>query len=382
VILWSIGNEIDYPNDPYSNPTDENYDPDRPSADQMLTIAKKLIKAVKETDTTRPVTQALANIDASNDTGLADLLDVVGYNYHEKYYERDHEKYPDRVIMGSENGDYYDAWLAVKNNPFISSQFLWTGVDYLGESGAWPSRTLNFGIVDFTGNAKPVGYWRQSLWAKEPMLHIVSQLQQKEQRRRRGVFGSVSHWTWPGNEGQNTTVMCFSNCDSVELFLNERSLGTKFLKEASHLDYQWNIPYQPGVLKAVGKKDGTVVCTDILRTAGKPAKIVLLPDRKTITAHGQDLSHVMVHVVDKDGTVVPNADNLITFSISGPGTIAGVDNGDIKSTENCKSNKRSAYEGKCLVIVQSQRSPGRITLTATSPSLRPAKINIISKNSK
>jgi beta-galactosidase len=174
-------------------------------------------------------------------------------------------------------------------------------------------------------------------------------------------------------------VTCFSNCESVEMFLNEKSLGQKTLQQAPHIDYRWLIPYRPGVLKAVCKNDGKVVCTKTLGTAAKPEKIVLLPDRKTIAADSRDLCHVMVHITDRDGTIIPSADNLITFTIEGSGRLIGLDNGDTNSIESCKSDKRKAYEGKCLAIIQSTNTQADITLTAASPQLTPAKIIIKSK---
>jgi beta-galactosidase len=184
IILWSIGNEIDYPNDPYTDPTQDNFEQWRPQAYQLTEIAGNLYDYVKEMDTTRPVTAALANIPLSNKTGYAALLDVVGYNYQEKYYEEDHKKFTDRKIIGSENGDSYEALLAVKNNKFISGQFLWTGVDYLGEAGTFPNRSNLAGLVDLSDFKKPDFYYRQSLWTEKPMVHISCIAPEETNERR------------------------------------------------------------------------------------------------------------------------------------------------------------------------------------------------------
>ena len=378
IILWSIGNEIDYPNDPYSDPSDRHYEPERPSPDELVDIAKQLVKAVKEIDTTRPVTAALANIPVSNKTGLAEVLDVVGYNCQERFYEEDHKNFPNRKIIGSENGDSYGAWLAVKDNDYVSGQFLWTGFDYLGEAGRFPQRSSSAGLIDLCGFEKPDFYFRQSLWTDTPMVYIVSQIPEQEGQRRwrPRVF---SHWNWQGKEGETIWVEVCTNCGSVELFLNGKSLGSKELSTAPNLILKWEVPYEAGILKAVGKIDNKEVCTYKLQTTGKPAGILLKPDRKTIKADGRDLSHIEVNVVDKDGNIVPYADNLITFNISGKGKIIGAGSGNPQSIEDYKSNKRKAYNGKCLVIIQSTTKPGEIQLTTTSSGLPQSSITINSQ---
>ena len=184
VFLWSIGNEVDYPNDPYSHsvldgedsgisqPMYGGYNPEAPDAMRIGEIAKRLTKVVKSIDTSRPTTGALAGVVMSNETAYPEAVDVVGYNYTEDRYDQDHKTYPDRVIYGSENRSDYEAWKAVRDKDFIFGQFIWTGIDYLGESGAWPSRGLYTGLLDFTGNPKPRGMFRASLWSETPVTYI------------------------------------------------------------------------------------------------------------------------------------------------------------------------------------------------------------------
>ncbi|MCB9249446.1 MAG: glycoside hydrolase family 2 protein [Ignavibacteriales bacterium] len=174
IILWSIGNEIDYPNDPYSDPSRDNYKPWRPPAYKLTEIARNLSDYIKEIDTTRPVTAALANIPLSNEIGYSAVLDVVGYNYQEKFYANDRKEFPDRKMIGSENGDALEAWLAVRDNDYMPGQFLWTGIDYLGEAGEFPNRSNAAGLVDINDFKKPIFYYRQSLWTDKPMVYIAS----------------------------------------------------------------------------------------------------------------------------------------------------------------------------------------------------------------
>jgi beta-galactosidase len=382
IILWSIGNEIDYPNDPYADPSERYYEPGRPSPVELVDIAKRLVKAVKEIDTTRPVTAALSNMPVSNKTGLSEVLDVVGYNYQERFYEEDHKNFPNRKIVGSENGDSYGAWLTVRDNDYVSGQFLWTGFDYLGEAGRFPNRSSSAGLIDLCGFRKPSFYFRQSLWTNTPMVYIVSQapLPSEQEGQRRRFPRVFSHWNWEGREGETIVVTSYTNCESVELLLNGKSLGSKELSASSDLNLLWSVPYESGTLKAIGRNDGKIVCMHELHTAGSPSKITLTPDRNTIVADNSDLSHIEVNVVDEKGNKVPYANNLITFNIIGEGKIIGVGNGDPQSLEDFKSNKRKAYNGECLVIIQSSNNPGEIQLTATSPGLLPSSITINSKS--
>lgn len=228
VFLWSIGNEVDYPNDPYSHsvldgedsgisqPMYGGYNPEAPDAMRIGEIAKRLTKVVKSIDTSRPTTGALAGVVMSNETAYPEAVDVVGYNYTEDRYDQDHKTYPDRVIYGSENRSDYEAWKAVRDKDFIFGQFIWTGIDYLGESGAWPSRGLYTGLLDFTGNPKPRGMFRASLWSETPVTYIGTY-----PKPRHGDWLSIDAWdSWNYEPDEMIRVVCYTNSPKARLLLD------------------------------------------------------------------------------------------------------------------------------------------------------------------
>jgi beta-galactosidase len=378
VFMWSIGNEIEYPNDPFSHPVlGENYRPEQPPAEKLLGYAKPLIEVTKKYDNTRPVTMGLANILMSNAIGLADLLDIVGYNYQEKYYQADHKTYPERFIFGSETDHQYSSWAIVRDNDYVGGQFLWTGIDYLGEAIKWPEKSFTFssGLLDLCGFKKPLGWFRQSLWSGEPMVYIsISQ----DRGRRRGISSAEEHWNWPANT--TVTVLCCTNCPEVKLILNDKTIGVKKLTEAVQGLLIWDAPYEAGTLKAVGIKNGTAVCEYALKTAGPASRIKLLPDVTEICADGKDICHLEFQIVDYQGVRVPDAEHELTFELDGPGEFLGIENGNISSHEDYKDKTHKAYHGRGLVILQSKREPGMIRLTARSGSLKEASVEIKSMN--
>ncbi len=372
VILWSIGNEIK-----------------EQAAPQGGAMARRLVDICHREDPTRPVTSGVNKMNQAISNGFAPALDVVGMNYFTDEYQRQRGK----VLVASETasalssrGEYgleikpdgkvninmrpnnqcvsYDLdrpnWgltaeaslLAVKSAPWVAGEFVWTGFDYLGEPTpyGWPSRSSYFGIIDLAGFPKDRYYLYQSQWTDKPVVHLLP------------------HWNWPGFEGREIPVWCFTNADSVELFLNGKSLGGRDFKDGKSLHLEWMVPYEAGVLKAVGKKNGQSIMAEV-RTAGEPAKLVVLPDRQRIAADGQDLSYVEVRVVDKDGNLCPNADNLIGFELAGPAVIAGVDNGDPTNHEPFQATRHKAFHGLCLAVIRSTRTPGEIRLSATTPGL-------------
>jgi beta-galactosidase len=215
--------------------------------------------------------------------------------------------------------------------------------------------------VDLCGFPKDRFYLYQSQWTDKPMVHILP------------------HWNWEGFEGQEIPVWCYSNCESVELFLNGKSLGEKNFSDIKDLHLTWKVPYSAGSLKAVAKIKGKTVCSDEIQTTGSPANIILTPDRSEISADGEDLSYVKVEIVDKEGRICPNADNLIKFRIEGDGFIAGVDNGNPVSHEYFKASERKAFHGLCLVVIRSTNKAGEILLNAVSDSIKGSAVSIISK---
>ena len=376
IILWSIGNEVDYANDPFSDPALGNdYHPEYPSATNLLTCAAPLITAVKSLDRTRPVTAALANIKMSDAVNLPELLDAVGYNYQEARYAADHKTFPKRIIYGSENGHQYNDWLAVKTNSYISGQFLWTGIDYLGEAGEWPNRANGAGLLDLCGFKKPIGWFRQSLWSGRPMVYICAAPNGGGNNSR--GFGGAESWNWPANS--IVTVRCFANCPEVALSLNGKIIGTKNLSEAVNGVLSWQIPFEPGTLKAVGRANGQDVCDYTLKTAGTASRIELLPDAKEFRANGKDICHVEFRIVDENGVCVPDAEPEVQFDLTGPAKILGIGNGDLNNSENCQGDTHRAFEGRGLAILQATPAPGGITLKATAPGLESASVTLQSR---
>jgi len=299
IILWSIGNEVDYPNDPYCHPSFKNmtgnndankpkserqYDPDRPNAERLVVIAKQLVRYVKECDTTRPVTSALAFPELSNITGYSQTLDVVGYNYKEHLYEEDHNKFPNRVTYGSENSSSLDSWLAVKNNDYICGQFIWTGIDYMGEAKGWPVRVAQPGFLDLAGFKKTSYYYRQSLWQKEPMIFLTTENER--------LKGDIPCWNF--NKGEKVKGYCYTNCEEVELFLNDKSVGIKYLKDFPEYYITWDIEYEQGTLKAVGKNSEGESCSYEISTTSKPEKLVMYGYDGYLKADGQDIAHIEI----------------------------------------------------------------------------------------
>jgi beta-galactosidase len=374
IILWSIGNEI----------------PEQESAN-AYEMSKRLVDICHKEDPTRPVTSACNTPAPAVKNGFSKPLDVFGINYSMPFYQILKGK---AKLIGSETasavstrGEYnlvldngslkiikqlnnqcssYDdstaesTLKAIKNAPWVAGQFVWTGFDYIGEPSPfpWPSASSYYGIVDLCGFPKDRYFLYQSQWTDKPMVHILP------------------HWNWQGFEGLEIPIWCYSNCESVELFLNGKSLGEKKFSSTEDLHLLWKVPYAPGILKAVAKNNGQTVCTDEVHTAGAPAKIVLTPDHTEINADGDDLSNIKIGIVDKDGRICPNADNLVKFKIEGMGIIAGVGNGNPASHEYFKAHERKAFHGLCLAVIQSKREQGTIRLSAESEGLQPAEVLI------
>ncbi len=392
VFIWSIGNEIPQQGDTTA-----------------LRITPELAGIVHSLDRTRPITAANDHPDKGNKIIQSGALDLIGYNYHEFDYGTFHQRFPGKKFIatettsGLETRGHYDTpsdsiriwpsrwdkpftdgnpdnsvsaydnvrpawgstheatWKVMKRYDFLSGMFIWTGFDYLGEPTpySWPSRSSYFGIIDLAGFPKDIYYMYQSEWTNKPVLHIFP------------------HWNW--EPGKTVDVWAFyNNADEVELFLNGKSVGIK-KKIGEDLHVMWRLKYEPGTLKAVSRKDGKVVLTHEIHTAGVPAKIELVADRKNIKADGKDLSFITVRILDKDGNLVPNADNRVDFKINGEGFIASVDNGDEVSHDPFKANYRKAFNGLALAIIQSKEKAGNITLTATADGLQAATVVLRTK---
>jgi beta-galactosidase len=378
VIMWSIGNEIDYPNDPFTHPVLGNdFRPTHPRAEEMVPHGERLVRAVKELDTTRPVTAALAKAEMTNAVGFPELLDVVGYNYQEGRYGDDHKNYPKRVIYGSENDDNYGAWQAVANNDFIAGQFLWTGFDYLGEAPEWPARVFPGGIADLAGFKKPDAWWRQALWSDEPMVYIAAiQRPEGEDRRRGGRrrFELGEHWNW--SEDAPVRVLCATNCEEVDLLLNGKLVRTLTKDDERQGWRTAEIDFEPSTLEAVGRAGGKEVARFALATAGLAKRIVLEADVTELAADGHDAAHVVFTIVDEHGVRVPDAEHEVTFMVEGPVRLLGMDNARTDGAVDYQDNKCAAYRGRGLAIVQTLREAGEAKITASAEGLESAEVTV------
>jgi hypothetical protein len=387
IIMWSIGNEIDYPNDPYSheilntgrNPQiyGKGYLPDHPPASRLGELSKQLVAAAKKYDTTRPITAALAGVVMSNTTTYPDNLDIVGYNYQEYRYEEDHKAYPNRIIYGSENGMQLNAWNAVDSNQYISAQYLWTGIDYLGEAGRWPERSNRAGLLDLAGFRKPEYYFRQSLWSEKPMIYIGTSTVPKTENR--GIWShrqAVPHWNW--KQGDTVRVSCFTNYPEAELFLNGKSLGRKSMSAFKNRIIHWDMLYEPGVLivKGYNEKHSKAVNTDVtdtLQTSGAAYAIKAWEEKTSINGKST-ISHLVMQIVDENGIPVYDAENEVTVQIKEGAQLLGLESGSSNSHEDYKSNKRKAYRGKLLAYVQVSEQTKGVKVNLTSPGLKSAAI--------
>lgn len=367
VVIWSIGNEIDYPNDPYVTPffqevlgnndankpaAERQYDPRKPDAGRLTVIAKELTEIVHELDTSRPVTSALSFPELSNRTGFADVLDVVGYNYKEVFYAEDHAKYPGRVIYGSENGKNPEAWYAVRDNDYICAQFLWTGVDFLGECRGWPVRISQAGLLDLAGYEKPQYAQRKAMWTQEPYVRIAVGAADAN-------YPDDEAFCWQGEPGETRTVSCYTNAAQVELFLNGQSLGTKKLTPMDGCRATWKVPYAPGELRAVVPGS-----EDCLYSTGGGTVLALHPDRTQLTADGASVVQVEVCLLDGQGHLAAAYDTEISYQITGDAEILGIENGAPDDLTPYASRRRATKGGRAIVYLRAGIRPDEIILHA------------------
>lgn len=379
IIMWSVGNEVDYPNDPFSHPVlGAKYRPAAPPASDLVRWGQPLVDAVRRLDPTRPVTAAMASVEMSDAVGFGNLFDVAGYNYQEARYAADHARFPKRVIYGSENRHDYRAWAVVRDTPYISAQFLWTGFDYLGEAGRWPLRGADFGLFDLAGFMKPRGAFRASLWSDKPVVYLAaattsatlhaSQSGQGtpllDQQKRAKV---AQHWNWPA--GESIVVSAYANTPEVQLWLNGRLVGTQKAADAVEGILSWTLPFEAGELKAVGLKDGQPVAEFALLTAGSPARIEL----QRVASGSDGVEQVTFFVVDAQGRRVPDAAQRLRFEGSGI-EILGIGNGNLADVDDPRDAEHAVHEGRGLAVLRrtDNKQPARLRVTA--PGLAPAEL--------
>jgi len=402
VVLWSAGNEI----------------PDQTS-DKGVELLKGLLATFHNEDPTRPVTTANDDIAAdSNSTKLAfmEAEDIVGYNYVDRWHERrelyysiDRYNHPNWKMIGTESESLRNAaeyslgtdintvrpnyiagisrpellWKFVAVHDYVIGDFMWTGIDYLGEA-RWPGKGSSSGEIDMTNLPKDGYYFYQSQWTQKPVLHLLP------------------HWNWKGREGQVIPVLAYTNCDTVELFVNGKSYGIKVQEfprqgnafkwnkyakpevnmTTSDLHLTWDVAYQPGTLKAVGHKNGKQVIVEEIHTTGKPSALKIITDSTAVNADGKDVALIHIDVVDEQGNVVPDADNLINFTVTGNGKLLGVDNGNQRDDDSFKLDHRKAFKGHAYAVIQSGRTAGKITVTVQSEGLKPVSTTIITQKEK
>jgi beta-galactosidase len=413
IILWSAGNEIH----------------DTPKPDIAIPVLKSLVDTFHANDPTRPVTQALfrPNVSHDYDNGLADLLDVVGQNYRENEILAAHAQKPTRKIIGTENTHDRNQWVAMRDHPEYSGQFLWSGIDYLGEAGRWPSIGAGSGLLLTTSLPRARAFERQSWWA-DPTTSPMVRIARRVQAAHRGPvdpgyasptsnnqaaatppntpldpttrFGQplLLDWT-PAYFSQNDqsphteNVEVYTNAEEVELFLNDKSLGTQQRHaDASPITYQ--ISFAPGTLKAVARANGKVIAEDELRTTGKPARILLStgltaahltnsphPEiTPALTPDWNDIAYITAALVDANNTVIPDSTTVIHFAVTGPGKIIAVDNGNLLDHDPFQpptpEKDRKLYEGHAIAILRATAPSGNITITANAEDLPPATLTL------
>jgi beta-galactosidase len=389
IIMWSTGNEI----------------PNRASP-AGVAVSAMLTEFVHQLDPTRPVTAAVNGLNPDKDPFFA-TLDLAGYNYagggdhgHADVYQMDHARVPDRIMYGAESYplESFQSWVRVLDYPYVVGDFVWTGFDYLGEASIgwlgypqdysfYPWNTAFCGDIDICGFKRPQSYYRDVLWQKGQLISLFvknPQLSFAEHPRRAGWskwhwHDHLADWTWPGYEGQEMEVRVFSAYEEVALFLNGKSLGKKPTTRENRWTATYQVPYEPGVLKAQGYENGKATESWLLPTANKVQGIKLSADRTLIKADGQDLSYVTVDLVDKNGLRHPKADQLIQFELSGPGSIVAVANANPRTTESFQASKRKAFQGRALVIIKSTQKEGTIRLKAKSSRIEGAEISIETK---
>jgi beta-galactosidase len=387
IFAWSIGNQL------------------RENSDSIgIALAYEMATLVKTVDNTRPVTaniivpqmkrNAAAELWYKCDPFFA-ALDICGYSYQSGNYANDHTRLPDRIMFSSEIDprNSFDNWMKAVDNDYIIGNFEWTAMDFMGEVSLgwyamaepktktmWPWMSTYSGDFDLCGFRRPRSYYRDILFKNDTKLSefVYSPVPSFEgdNTSRWGWDDVKKSWTWPGYEGKPLQVVVYSAYDSVELHLNGKSLGKKQTDRSTEFKAIWSVPYEKGSLVATGFMGNNKTETCELITTGKPYKIMLKPDRNTITANKQDLCFVTVEILDKNGNLIPNAENVVKFNVKGTGKIAAVGNGNPVSIESFQQPFRKAYEGKCLLIVKSTEMEGTIEVTAESLGLLADKLKI------
>jgi hypothetical protein len=393
IIMWSIGNEIDYPNDPYVHPlftemtgnndtnkpkAEREYNPQKPNMERLTVIARELTGIVKKYDRSRPVLSAAAFPELSSRIGFFDSLDLVGYNYKEQLYEADHKRFPRLPILGSENGHHLGAWKIVRDREYIAGQFLWTGIDFLGEARGWPVRGSQAGLLDTAGFEKTAYYRRKALWSADAVLYLATAPRGEAETDRPSFYRA-----WDYRPGDPVTVVCYTNHPSVELFLNGKSLGTG---DDTGDFPAWTVPFERGRLEV--RVPGTEEA-DTLESTLPAVQFRLrcweasqrdfgsrkdpgeegVPEDSPPSAYR--IFQVELEVLDEAGRPCVRENPLVRFSLSGEGKILGIENGDLSDLTPYGAPWRRAYRGRLIVYLLRPRA-GEGRLEAAAEGFAPA----------
>ena len=382
IILWSIGNEIN-----------EQY------LDHGAQWARTLADKTRTLDPSRPVTSALCRIvgveiDWPTREPFMSALDVTGYNYKLEFYEESHAREPTRVIMSSESRgrEAFDYWMAVEDNPYIVGDFVWTGMDYIGEIAVgwagftsarkYPWTLAYCGDLDLCGFKRDAAYYRNVLWGDKnvyPLVHNPDPTAKfgTPYMHKWGYEDKEMNWTWPDHKGEKLIVEVASRSESVRLLVNGKDYGLKKPTRETEFKAVWeNVEYQPGWLTAIGYDGAVENDRRTIQTVGAPKRIRLTADRDAIAADGQDLVYVTVEVVDENGLRVPSAKLPVTIEVGGAGTLAGFGSGNPKTDESFQQPVRTTFEGRALAIVKAGKTPGPITLLASAPGLERDSVKV------
>lgn len=388
VIIWSVGNEVDEQGSPVGAET-----------------CRMLADYVRQHEPTRPVTYA-AHPDRHegrcvNHSGFSEPLDIVSYNYQEHWFEQDRAAYPGRLMIASEALPYFhgrtdygtdrplhnqycsydpiNPWWDVVKHDYVLGQFIWAGIDYLGESAGWPSKGWPNAPIDSCGWLKPRANFHLAAWREDPVVRLGVLHDSADQDPGHPMWGwprMVRHWNFADQWNQLMRVETCTNCESVELLLNGQSLGLRRADDYPNRTILWYVPYAAGKLEAIGRNGSEEVAHDELHTSGEAVAVEVQTDRTDVTADGQEVAHLEVTLVDANGIRVQDADRLVDFGVAGPARLIGVDNGDLRCREPYKGASRTTYQGRCLGVVQAGRETGQVVVTIRAAGLPEVTVHL------
>ncbi|TRX57648.1 glycoside hydrolase family 2 protein [Fulvivirga sp. M361] len=416
IIMWSIGNEIEWTYPRYGSSTgywgsnkvgnvdyywDEpplsiakikkNFSDAEPGQYNLAETAKSLVNWVKQVDDTRPVTANLVIPSVGNFSGYSNVLDIVGLSYRQAVYDYVHQNYPEMTFIGTENWTRYHEWKPVIEKKFISGIFLWTGINYMGESKSWPKKGSGSGLLDFAGFKKPSYHMFKALWSDEPHVYVTTQLLEKSPyqwdpkaerlmekeenwaaRQKWGWQEVNEHWNY--EQGENIAVEVYTNQPEVELFLNGKSLGIQKLEDQNDHILKWLVPYTDGQLTARAMEQAQVEAS--IQTAGAFNQLLIKSDKTSLSANARDVAHFTVQLADKQGNPIQHTDREVIFHIKGDVKLLGVDNGAPANVQKYQNDRLTTSSGRALMILQANLNPSKVEVMATSGNVESETIKL------